>query len=183
VIELPRSERLAAEVPDPRAHLDFADRQLNDPEVAPWHGGARARERLEAMLVAQAAQVAETGFGLWWWRDRATGELVGYVGLNRDEVDGEPVVEVGWSIAPERWGEGLAPEAASVVLDWGFERCGLERIVSFTLLDNERSRRVMEKLGMSYGGEFKRRGLTHVLYEIEKGASTAAHPRLPVGGG
>ena len=166
----PRSERLDAEVPDPRAHLDFADHQLNDPAVAPWHGGARPREQLEAMLVAQAAQVAETGFGLWWWRDRATGELVGYVGLNRDEVDGEPVVEVGWSIAPARWGQGLAPEAAAVVLDWGFERCGLERIVSFTLPDNERSQRVMEKLGMGYVREFERRGLPHRLYEIRQGA-------------
>jgi RimJ/RimL family protein N-acetyltransferase len=168
VSELPRSERLDAEVPDPNAHLDFADRQLNDRAVAPWHGGARPRERLEAMLVAQAAQAAETGFALWWWRDRASGELVGYVGLNRDEVDGEPVVEVGWSITPARWGDGLAPEAARVVLDWGFERCGLERVVSFALPDNERSRRVMEKIGMHYWGEFERRGLTHVLYEIRR---------------
>ena len=37
-----------------------------------------------------------------------SGELVGYTGLNRDEVEGEPVVEVGWSISPGRWGEGLA---------------------------------------------------------------------------
>ena len=88
------------------------------------------------MLVAQAAQAAETGYCLWWWRERSSGELVGYVGLNRDEVEGEPVVEVGWSIAPARWGEGFAPEAARAAVAWGFERCGLERIVSFTLPEN-----------------------------------------------
>ncbi len=181
--DLPRSERLDAEVPDPVAHLHFADRQLNDPRVAPWHGGARSRAQVESILANQRAQAAEEGFTLWWWRDRSTGELVGYVGLNRDEVEGEPVVEVGWSIAPERWGDGLAPEAAQVVLDWGFERCGLERIVSFTLPDNQRSRRVMEKIGMSFDREFERRGLPHLLYEIEKGASTAAHPRLRLGAG
>ena len=165
--ELPRTERLDAELPDPAAHLEFADRQLNDPAVAPWHGGPRSRTQLEAMLAAQAAQADETGFTLWWWRDRATGELVGYVGLNRDQVEGEPAVEIGWSITPARWGEGLAPEAAGVVLDWGFERCGLDRIVSFALADNERSRRVMEKIGMTYAREIERRGLRHVLYEIE----------------
>ncbi len=167
--DLPRSERLDAEVPDPVAHLDFADRQLNDPRVAPWHGGARSRAQVESILANQRAQAAEEGFTLWWWRDRSTGELVGYVGLNRDEVEGEPVVEVGWSIAPERWGDGLAPEAARVVLDWGFERCGLERIVSFTLPDNERSQRVMKKIGMTFGREFERRGMPHLLYEIRPG--------------
>ena len=130
------------------------------------------------MLVAQAAQAAETGYCLWWWRERSSGELVGYSGLNRDLVEGEPVVEVGWSITPRRWGEGLAPEAARAAVEWGFERAGLERIVAFILLDNLRSKRVTEKLGMVYVRDFARAGLPHALYELEKGASTAAHPRL-----
>jgi ribosomal-protein-alanine N-acetyltransferase len=129
------------------------------------------------MLVAQAAQAAETGYCLWWWRERSSGELVGYSGLNRDLVEGEPVVEVGWSITPRRWGEGLAPEAARAAVEWGFERAGLERIVAFILLDNLRSKRVTEKLGMVYVRDFERAGLPHALYELEKGASTAAHPR------
>ena len=162
----PRSERLDAELPDPAAHLEFADAQLNDPLVAPWHGGPRPRERVESMLAAQAAQAAEAGFCLWWWRERESGELVGYTGLNRDEVEGRPAVEVGWSIAPSRWGEGLASEAARAAVAWGFERCGLERIVSFTLPDNAASRRVMERIGMTYAGEIERRGRRHVLYEL-----------------
>jgi ribosomal-protein-alanine N-acetyltransferase len=118
------------------------------------------------MLRAQAEQAAETGYCLWWWRERSSGELVGYTGLNRDEVEGEPIVEVGWSITPSRWGEGFAPEAARAAVDWGFERAGLERIVAFTLLDNLRSQRVMEKLGMVYVREFGRAGLPHALYEL-----------------
>ena len=151
------------------AHLEFADRQLNDPIVAPWHGGPRPTESVESMLVAQAAQAAETGYTLWWWRDRATGELVGYTGLNRDEVEGGPIVEIGWSITPSRWGEGLAAEAARASLAWGFDRCGLERIVAFTLVDNQASRRVMEKIGMTYARRFERHGLPHLLYEIRPG--------------
>ncbi len=119
-----------------------------------------------ALIEAQRAQAREAGFCLWWWRERGSGELVGYAGLNRDEVDGEPVVEVGWSITPPRWGEGLAPEAARAAVAWGFERCGLERVVSFTLPENRRSQRVMEKLGMSYVCEFERAGLPHLLYEL-----------------
>jgi ribosomal-protein-alanine N-acetyltransferase len=121
------------------------------------------------MLVAQAVQAAETGYCLWWWRERSSGELVGYAGLNRDRVEEEPIVEVGWSITPRRQGEGLATEAGRAALDWGFERCGLERIVSFTRIDNERSRRVMEKLGMGYVRDFERAGLPHALYELRAG--------------
>jgi ribosomal-protein-alanine N-acetyltransferase len=121
------------------------------------------------MLRAQAAQAAETGYCLWWWRERTSGELVGYTGLNRDEVEDEPIVEVGWSITPSRWGEGFAPEAARAAIAWGFERAGLERIVAFTLPENQRSQRVMERLGMTYVREFARAGLPHLLYELGRG--------------
>jgi RimJ/RimL family protein N-acetyltransferase len=160
---------LDAELPDPDAHLDFADGQLNDPVVAPWHDGPRPRERVLSMLRAQAEQAAETGFTLWWWRERESGELVGYTGLNRDEVDGEPAVEIGWSITPSRWGEGFATEGARASLAWGFERCGLTEIVAFALPENVRSRRVMEKIGMRFEREFERQGLVHVLYRIRGG--------------
>ena len=121
------------------------------------------------MLRAQAEQATEAGYCLWWWRERSSGDMVGYAGLNRDEVEGEPIVEVGWSITPRRWGEGFAPEAARAAVEWGFERAGLDRIVAFTLLDNLRSQRVMEKLGMVYVREFERAGLPHALYELPAG--------------
>jgi RimJ/RimL family protein N-acetyltransferase len=159
----PRTARLDAELPDPAAHLEFAVAHFEHPLVAPWHGaGPRDCHR---MLIAQAAQAAETGWCLWWWRERSSGNLIGYAGLNRDEVGGEAVVEVGWSMTPTRWGEGFAPEAGRAAIDWGFAR-GLDRIVSFTKVENERSRRVMEKLGMTCVGEFERAQATHVLYEL-----------------
>ena len=91
-----------AEIPDPGLHLDFAAHQLADPRVAPWHGGPQNQTQVEAMLVTQARQAAIDGFCLWWWRERSSGMLIGYAGLNRDRVEGEPVVEAGWSVTPER---------------------------------------------------------------------------------
>jgi ribosomal-protein-alanine N-acetyltransferase len=121
------------------------------------------------MLRAQAELAEETGYCLWWWRERSSGELVGYCGLNRDEVEGEPIVEIGWSVTPGRQGEGFATEAARAALDRGFRRAGLERIVAFALIENVRSRRVMEKLGMAYVRDFERAGLPHALYELRAG--------------
>ncbi len=165
---LPRTARLDAELPDPAAHLEFAVTHFEDPLIAPWHGGGP--RDCHRMLVAQAAQAAETGWCLWWWRERASSALVGYNGLNRDQVDGDDVVEVGWSVTPSRWGQGFAPEAAQASIDWGFAH-GLDRIVSFTRVENERSRRVMEKLDMTYVGDFERAGAPHVLYEVRNGTA------------
>jgi RimJ/RimL family protein N-acetyltransferase len=169
----PSTARLDAEVPDPERHLDFAAAHYGDPQVAQWHwpghlGGPRTRAQANEILIRESTQIAADGFGFWWWRDREADELVGHVGLHRTEVEGEPVIEVGWSIAPSRWGEGLAPEAARAALDWGFERADLDEIVSFTMVENQASQRVMQKLGLEYVRDFQRQGFPHVLYAIQR---------------
>jgi len=60
-----------------------------------------------------------------------------------------PCVEIGWRLASESWGQGLATEGARAVVDHAFGVLALREIVSFTTAANLRSRRVMEKLGMS----------------------------------
>ena len=166
---LPSSARLDAESPDTGLHLDFAAAHFGDPRVAEWHwpgtlGGSRSPEQVREMLIANAIAEQRDGFTLWWWRERDSGDPVGMVGLRPVEVAGMKEVEVGWSISPERWGEGLAVEAAEASIGWGFAHAGLARVVSYTMVENRRSRRVMEKLGMDYAGEFDHHGLRHVLY-------------------
>ena len=56
--------------------------------------------------------------------------------------------EVGWRLASEQWGHGYATEAAREALRFGFDTVGLEEIVSFTVPQNVRSRRVMERIGL-----------------------------------
>jgi RimJ/RimL family protein N-acetyltransferase len=163
-----------AEAPDPERHLEFAFRQLTDPRIWPWHwperpdgsGGPPTPEHVGCAIAVQAAQLADKGYALWWWRERSCGELVGYVGLSDQVVEGESAVEVGWSIHPERQGEGLASEAARASVEWGFEVCGMREIISFTTPSNLPSRRVMEKIGMTHTRDIGRAGLPHVLYAI-----------------
>ena len=59
------------------------------------------------------------------------------------------MVEVGWRIAREHWGHGYVTEAARAGLRFGFEELGLDEIVSFTVPANERSWRVMERIGLT----------------------------------
>jgi RimJ/RimL family protein N-acetyltransferase len=61
-----------------------------------------------------------------------------------------PAVEIGWRLARDAWGHGYATEAAAAALRFGFDECGLDRIISIRHVDNVRSRRVMEKLGLTH---------------------------------
>ncbi len=83
------------------------------------------------------------------------GPFIGYVGLSvpRFEAHFTPCVEIGWRLAREFWGRGLATEAARVACRFGFEQLGFNEIVSFTAATNERSRRVMRRLGMTHDPE------------------------------
>jgi RimJ/RimL family protein N-acetyltransferase len=58
-------------------------------------------------------------------------------------------VEVAWRLVRPYWGRGYATEAARAALDYGFREIGLSHIVALTVPANQRSRRVMERPGMS----------------------------------
>jgi RimJ/RimL family protein N-acetyltransferase len=118
------------------------------------------------------------GWGLWAVEVPAVADFVGFVGLNpAQETLGHPAVEIGWRLAAEHWGRGYAPEAARASLAHGFDSLGLEEIVAFTSTGNAKSRRVMEKIGMTHqpdrdfehpripkGSPLRR----HVLYAIRR---------------
>jgi ribosomal-protein-alanine N-acetyltransferase len=136
-----------------------------------------SRAESDALLDRLEASIDRHGFGFWAVELRDSGELAGFTGLNVPafEAPFTPAVEIGWRLAPEHWGRGYASEAARAALAFGFERAGAERIVSFTAVLNERSQRVMERIGMRRvaDGDFlhpvlppDHRLAPHVLYEL-----------------
>ncbi|MFI5036805.1 MAG: GNAT family N-acetyltransferase [Acidimicrobiales bacterium] len=111
--------------------------------------------RRESDAVAQRAEAGwSRGFGLWAVEERSTGRFIGFVGLSEPSFKAHftPAVEVGWRLAYEAWGRGFATEAARATLEWARHHVTPPRgeIVSFTTVGNERSRRVMEKLGFTH---------------------------------
>lgn len=133
--------------PDRLAHAAMnADREVMRHFPAPLDAAAS-----DAMLERMAAHWTEHGFGLWAVERRSDRVFLGFTGLSRPSFEAHftPAVEVGWRLARSAWGHGFATEAAEAALRYGFETVGLEEIVSFTVPANERSRRVMERLGMT----------------------------------
>lgn len=101
-------------------------------------------------------------FGIWTVAEKVSGEVIGRAGLCYREGFEEP--ELGFVIAADRQGRGLATEVCSAILQYGYEELGFERILAFVQPDNEASRRVCDKLGMTDSGRVMLQGQEYVVY-------------------
>ena len=125
-----------------------------DPRVMQHMPGVLDRSASDAAAQRLREHFDKYGFGKWVAETRGEGadaRFVGVVGLAWIHFDAPfgPAVEIGWRLAHEHWGNGYATEAARASLDFGFGEIGLDRILSFTVPANQRSWRVMERLGMT----------------------------------
>ncbi len=84
---------------------------------------------------------------VWTARRTADGQFVGWFCLSRE---GEATAEIGYRLRRSEWGQGLASEGASALVDWGFKVASYDRILACTMAVNHGSRRVMEKIGMTH---------------------------------
>ncbi|MEX2139615.1 MAG: GNAT family N-acetyltransferase [Pirellulales bacterium] len=150
-----------------------------DARVMEHFPALQSREESDATVARIEAHFAEHGFGLWAFEVSGVAPFAGFVGLCRPWIEAHftPCVEIGWRLAAEHWGCGYATEGARAALALGFQTLRLAEIVSYTVPANLRSRRVMEKLGMTHSpdddfdhpllapGHVLRR---HVLYRVAR---------------
>lgn len=126
-------------------------RNTNTPAVMRWLGGvmdaagmAKARARIDHYR-------AEHGHTFWVVERRADGALLGFCGLKRSNMAGGPIgmMEVGWRLREDAWGQGYAREAAAASLDLAFARFGAAEVIALTVACNTASWGLMERLGMA----------------------------------
>lgn len=143
----------------------FADMNA-DPRVMQFMPRLLTREQSDDFFRRIQAHFERHGFGLAAAEHRATGAFMGFIGLLVPAFDAPfmPAVEIGWRLARPWWGSGYATEGAREIVRYAFDVLALPRLVSFTMPANLRSRRVMEKLGMTHDP-----------------AEDFDHPRLPEG--
>jgi RimJ/RimL family protein N-acetyltransferase len=161
-----------------------------DPVVMEHFPSVSARADSDAAADRIEAHFERHGFGLWAVEVVEVAPFAGFIGLcvPRFEAHFTPCVEIGWRLAAAFWGQEYATEGAKAALAFGFEHLRLDEIVSYTVPPNLRSRRVMEKIGMSHdpGGDFDHPLLPvghplsrHVLYRIRRDQSVAEFARIP----
>jgi RimJ/RimL family protein N-acetyltransferase len=160
----------------------------HEDEVSRWYGAEKpSLEQAGQWAKHMGDSWRFHGVHKWIAYDRATGEVVGRGGLSRTPVDDdwgqlyaflppEPWVrvahenrspftahanwlEIGWALRRQFWGSGYASEIGRAGLAYAFDVLGMQAVVSCTVRHNARSRAVMERIGMSYVGEIRSRGI------------------------
>lgn len=140
----------------------------SDREVTQYLGGSRLQnpEAIEKRLHFYIDCYAKYGYGMCAMIWKATGEMIGWSGLQPLEETGE--TEVGYGMIKEFWGRGIGCESAMAWLEYGFKQANAERIVAVAVPENTGSWRIMEKCGMKYERTVEHYGMECVFYSISK---------------
>jgi len=150
-----------------------------DPEVMAFFPRTYRRAESTRLVARLRDHFRRYGFGFWAVEVPGTAPFIGFTGLWTTDFEAPftPCVEIGWRLATRFWGRGYATEAARASLAFGFETLRLAEIVSFAATGNLRSRRVMERIGMTRdpAGDFNHPKLAevsalrrHVLYRMPR---------------
>jgi ribosomal-protein-alanine N-acetyltransferase len=123
-----------------------------DPLVMEFFPKTLSATESDALVDVFRAELERTGHCPWAVEELSTGIFIGFVGLHAvpAHLPFAPAIEVGWRLARPYWGRGYATEAATAAVQFAFSALKLDRIACFTAAVNLRSRRVMERLGMSH---------------------------------
>ncbi|MER5738832.1 MULTISPECIES: GNAT family N-acetyltransferase [unclassified Streptomyces] len=130
----------------------------NDPEVMRFINGGRptSRESIETRTLPRLLHdypCWETR-GYWAAQERLTGTFLGWFEFRPLEEHSAAVVELGYRLNQAAWGRGYATEGSRALVRKGFAELGVERVTANTMAVNARSRRVMEKSGLSFVRNF-----------------------------
>lgn len=131
--------------PDDRADFIGLER---DPEVMRFLNGGYAVDPETDDPQATFLRPRGTEQYVWTARRTANGVFVGWFCL---WPDGERVAELGYRLRRAEWGKGLAPEGAFALVNWGFASGLYDKVFASTMAVNHGSRRVMQKIGLTYG--------------------------------
>ena len=137
-----------------------------DPKVMEFYTHPFIQEESDSLAEKIQWEFSKRGYGFWAVEVPGIADFIGYIGLNywNLEMEFAPCIDVGWRLALDYWGSGYATEGARAAIRFGFEKLGLNEIVSMATIGNARSHRVMQRLGMT-----------------SDSAENFEHPKLPKG--
>ncbi len=143
-----------------------------DPEVMQYIGHYQpwSEQETRQFVANRISDYERYGGTMWPLVLKENEAFVGYCGFLRrqyGEYKGE--IEIGYALAKDAWGRGLAAEAGARILEYGFEVLGFDCVIASARPENEPSIRVMEKMGMrSIGLSLNDKGRPVPHYAIEK---------------
>ncbi len=156
-----------------------------DPEVTEFlTWPAHASADVSGMVLTDwVARYETASFYTWALEIRETGDLIGSLSVVRlcEEID---EAELGWCIGRRWWGRGYMPEAAAAVRDYLFDAGGVNRLCAKHDVNNPKSGRVMEKIGMRFEGVRRQGGCNNRgIVDLACWAMLRADPRKRIAPG
>lgn len=149
----------------------------SDPQVMEYFPSTQTLAQTTDRVRRIHDDFAQHGWGLYATDILDNQEFIGFIGFLYADfpADFTPCNEIGWRLKKSAWGKGYATEGAKRCLQHGFEQLGFTEVYSITALQNQRSEKVMQKIGMHRHGEFDHPKLEkgswlerHVIYKIVK---------------
>jgi RimJ/RimL family protein N-acetyltransferase len=139
-----------------------------DPEVMRYLGDGRPKSRAESwlMMASYLGHWELRGYGLWAVEEKATRRFIGRIGLLNPE--GWPGLEVAWTLARNRWGNGFATEGARAALDHAFSILKRDHVISLIHPDNFNSIRVAQRIGEKLEGQVPLMGVMRSIFGIRR---------------
>ena len=127
-------------------------------------GGVWNDSKAQRKMQQNCQQWELYGHGQWLFFNKQTNKFVGRGGIRRVLVNNKDEVELGYALMPNFWGQELAVEIGHKALSIAFNLFNYPSVVCYTLVDNQRSQKVMQKLGFSFESEILLANQPHVLY-------------------
>jgi RimJ/RimL family protein N-acetyltransferase len=137
-------------------------------EFLPDPGFNSSEERSKHWIEKQLNRYSENLFGLQALIDKKTNEFIGQCGLLKQTVDGKTEIEVGYHIFKKYWGQGYAPEAAKLFIDYAFQNNLTDSVISIINTNNIKSQKVANKNGLLKEKQSIWSGLDIFIYRIHK---------------
>ena len=122
------------------------------------------REAEEYLLEGPIASYQNNGFGMNVIFLKSSNKPIGLCGLVKRETFEHP--DIGYALLPEFWGQGIARSASKIVLEYASSDLGLKKILAFTSPHNEKSAKLLEKLGFGFVKQIALYREKDYLYEI-----------------
>jgi len=141
---------------------------IGDPVAMQYYPRAFTREDAAEWVERNLRRYENDEHGLLAVVLKSSGEVIGDCGLSWQLADGEPVLELGYHLRRDHWGNGYATEAAHACMDHAFRVLATNRLASLIRPENAPSRRVAERNGMWAERQVTHSGLPHLLYVMTR---------------
>lgn len=139
-----------------------------DEEVMEHFPKTLSKKEVEILIDKLKNHFTDNGFTYYATEILATKEFIGMIGLAFQQYKTKftPAIDIGWRLKRNAWGKGYATEGAKRCLEYAFNELSIKKVIAVCTIQNEKSEKVMKKIGMKKVGEFDHPNLVdHPEYE------------------